>query len=261
MIFLSNSDKFSTFSLQLLFNCVFECGDFSVLQSCECVCWTPPRGVYEPSGHTCVAGGYSDGTVRIFSLESAEMVLKLQPQPVSVCALQYSHYGERVCVRLSVLCLVLFVCLCSLYACVCVGHVLLSAGRDGLITVSSPATGVTVRTISDHKGAPITTVQCTSKQVCVCMPVLQGKWLNIMMWNYGPYPKGIWGLTVSHTKKEVHEIYSKTLRPQTWRRKVNICEEKRILQHLRHRDTYISNDVVTIKCYFSVQILTGSLNE
>lgn len=110
---------------------------FQVLnQSCECVCWTPPRGVYEPSGHTCVAGGYSDGTVRIFSLESAEMVLKLQPQPVSVCALQYSHYG----------------------------HVLVSAGRDGLITVSSPVTGVTVRTISDHKGAPITTVQCTSKQ-------------------------------------------------------------------------------------------------
>ncbi|ROI16431.1 WD repeat-containing protein 90 [Anabarilius grahami] len=110
---------------------------FQVLnQSCECVCWTPPRGVFEPSDRTCVAGGYSDGTVRIFSLESAEMELKLQPQPVSVCALQYSHYG----------------------------HVLLSGGRDGLITVSSPVTGVTVRTISDHKGAPITTVQCTSKQ-------------------------------------------------------------------------------------------------
>uniref|UniRef100_A0A9J8DAD8 WD repeat domain 90 n=1 Tax=Cyprinus carpio carpio TaxID=630221 RepID=A0A9J8DAD8_CYPCA len=110
---------------------------FQVLnQSCECVCWSPPRGVYEPSGRVCVAGGYSDGTVRIFSLESAEMEMKLQPQPVSLCALQYSHYG----------------------------HVLLSGGRDGLITVSSPVTGVTVRTIRDHKGAPITTVQCTSKQ-------------------------------------------------------------------------------------------------
>ncbi|XP_051537939.1 WD repeat-containing protein 90 isoform X1 [Myxocyprinus asiaticus] len=105
---------------------------FQVLnQSCECVCWSPPRGVYE-----CVAGGYSDGTVRIFSLESAEMDLKLQPHLVAVCALQYSNYG----------------------------HVLLSGGRDGLITVSSPVNGVTVRTISDHKGAPITTVQCTSKQ-------------------------------------------------------------------------------------------------
>lgn len=62
------------------------------------MCWSPPRGVYEPSGRVCVAGGYSDGTVRIFSLESAEMELKLQPQPVSVCALQYSHYGECVCV-------------------------------------------------------------------------------------------------------------------------------------------------------------------
>ncbi|XP_016417962.1 WD repeat-containing protein 90-like [Sinocyclocheilus rhinocerous] len=110
---------------------------FQVLnQSCECVCWSPPRGVYEPSGRVCVAGGYSDGTVRIFSLKSAEMELKLQPQPVSVCALQYSHYG----------------------------HVLLSGGLDGLITVSSPVTGVTVRTFRDHKGAPITTVQCTSKQ-------------------------------------------------------------------------------------------------
>ncbi len=62
------------------------------------MCWSPPRGVYEPSGRVCVAGGYSDGTVRIFSLESSEMELKLQPQPVSVCALQYSHYGECVCV-------------------------------------------------------------------------------------------------------------------------------------------------------------------
>nr|XP_055038117.1 WD repeat-containing protein 90 isoform X5 [Misgurnus anguillicaudatus] len=110
---------------------------FQVLnQSCECVCWSPPRGVYEPGGRVCVAGGYSDGTVRIFSLESAEMELKLQPHPVAVCALQYSHYG----------------------------HVLLSGGRDGLITVSSPVTGVSVRTFSDHKGAQITAMQCTSKQ-------------------------------------------------------------------------------------------------
>lgn len=52
--------------------------------------------------------------------------------------------------------------------CVRVGHVVLSGGRDGLITVSSPVTGVTVRTLRDHKGAHITTVQCTSKQVCGC---------------------------------------------------------------------------------------------
>lgn len=45
----------------------------------------------------CVAGGYSDGTVRIFSLESSEMEMKLKPHPVAVCALQYSHYGECMC--------------------------------------------------------------------------------------------------------------------------------------------------------------------
>ncbi len=60
-------------------------------------------------------------------------------------------------------------CLFTICICVCVGHVLLSGGRDGLVTVSSPVTGVTVRTIRDHKGAAITTVQCTSKQVCACV--------------------------------------------------------------------------------------------
>ncbi|TRY93037.1 hypothetical protein DNTS_025166 [Danionella cerebrum] len=98
-------------------------------QSCECVCWSPPRGVFNSSGGARVAGGYSDGTVRIFSLQSAEMELKLQPQSVCVTSLQFSHYG-----------------------------------CDGLITVSNPVTGVTVRTITDHKGANITTIQCTSKQ-------------------------------------------------------------------------------------------------
>lgn len=110
---------------------------FQVLnQSCECVCWSPPRGVCGSRGRMCVAAGYSDGTVRIFSLDSAEMELKLQPQPESVCALQFSHYGD----------------------------VLLSGARDGVITVCSPVTGVSIRTITDHRGASITTMQCTSKQ-------------------------------------------------------------------------------------------------
>lgn len=181
---------------------MFVCGDFSVLQSCECVCWTPPRGVFEPSGSTWVAGGYSDGTVRIFNLESAEMELKLQPQPVSVCALQYSHYGERECETQCPVSDCLCVYVHYMHVCVCAGHVLLSGGRDGLITVSSPITGVTVRTISDHKGAPITTVQCTSKQVCacVCEYVLVFLFCKAndstlcMMWNCGPYPKSVWTL-------------------------------------------------------------------
>ncbi|XP_066539496.1 WD repeat-containing protein 90 [Hoplias malabaricus] len=109
---------------------------FQVLnQSCECVCWSRPVEVCEPGAGVCVVGGYSDGSVRIFNVDSAEMELKMQPQRDTVCALQYSHHG----------------------------HVLLSGGRDGVVTVSSPVTGVTLRIISDHKGAPITTIQCTSK--------------------------------------------------------------------------------------------------
>ncbi|XP_041733420.1 WD repeat-containing protein 90 [Coregonus clupeaformis] len=108
---------------------------FQVLnQSCGSACWSP---VVSPSkGGACVVGGYSDGTLRIFHLASSEMELKLHPHPVAITAIQYSANGQ----------------------------VILSAGRDGLMAVSNPVTGVTVRIISDHKGAPITTIQCVKKQ-------------------------------------------------------------------------------------------------
>uniref|UniRef100_A0A8B9RIY0 WD repeat domain 90 n=1 Tax=Astyanax mexicanus TaxID=7994 RepID=A0A8B9RIY0_ASTMX len=113
---------------------------FQVLnQSCECVCWSRPLQPCESGGTgggVCVAGGYSDGSVRVFNVESAEMELKLLPHCSAVCALQYSHHGQ----------------------------VLLSGGKDGVVTVSSPFTGVTSRIINDHKGAPITTIQCIYKQ-------------------------------------------------------------------------------------------------
>ncbi|XP_028822928.1 WD repeat-containing protein 90 isoform X2 [Denticeps clupeoides] len=108
---------------------------FQVLnQSCECVCWSP-AGI-EDTG-VRVSAGYSDGTVRIFNLTSSEMELKLHPHPTStVCAVQYSCYGL----------------------------VLLSAGQDGMISVSNPFTGSTVRVFRDHRGSPITMVQCNKKQ-------------------------------------------------------------------------------------------------
>ena len=43
---------------------------------------------------------------------------------------------------------------------------IISGGSDGLIAVSSPTTGMTVRVISDHKGAPIINIDVTNKQVC-----------------------------------------------------------------------------------------------
>lgn len=106
-----------------------------------------------------------------------------------------------------------FVCLCSLYGCVCgcVGHVLLSGGHDGLITVCSPVT------VCDNKGAPITTVQCTSKQVCACVCVCFCGFLFCkandstlcVMWKCGPYLENIWTLK---SRLKIHEFDTKTLR-------------------------------------------------
>lgn len=42
---------------------------------------------------------------------------------------------------------------------------ILSGGEDGLVAVSSPTTGMTVRVIGDHKGAPITCLDVTLIQV------------------------------------------------------------------------------------------------
>lgn len=45
------------------------------------------------------------------------------------------------------------------------GEMILSGGKDGLVAVSSPRTGMTIRILTDHKGSPITVLQCTRKQV------------------------------------------------------------------------------------------------
>uniref|UniRef100_A0A8C9YQW0 WD repeat-containing protein 90 n=1 Tax=Sander lucioperca TaxID=283035 RepID=A0A8C9YQW0_SANLU len=106
---------------------------FQVLnQGCGCVCWSPSSS----KERSCVAAGYSDGTLRIFRLSSSEMEMKLHPHQVAVTAIQYSANG----------------------------HVILSAGKNGLVAVSSPMNGGTMRVIRDHKGAPITTIQCVHEQ-------------------------------------------------------------------------------------------------
>lgn len=45
------------------------------------------------------------------------------------------------------------------------GEIILSGGKDGLVAVSNPHTGITLRVLADHKGSPITVLQCTRKQV------------------------------------------------------------------------------------------------
>ncbi|XP_056153043.1 WD repeat-containing protein 90 [Lampris incognitus] len=106
---------------------------FQVLnQGCGCVCWSPAAF----SGDARIAAGYSDGTLRIFQLASSEMEMKLQPHTVPVTAVQYSASG----------------------------HVILSAGENGLVAVSSPVNGKTLRVFKDHKGAKVSTIQCVTKQ-------------------------------------------------------------------------------------------------
>uniref|UniRef100_H2UQ97 WD repeat domain 90 n=1 Tax=Takifugu rubripes TaxID=31033 RepID=H2UQ97_TAKRU len=106
---------------------------FQVLsQACGSVCWSPSSS----KDGACLAAGYSDGTLRIFRLSSSEMELKLHPHDgVAVTAIQYSANG----------------------------HVILSAGQNGLVAVSSTVNGATVRVIRDHKGAPISTIQCVNQ--------------------------------------------------------------------------------------------------
>ena len=58
-------------------------------QSCTCLAASPP---VSPS--PLVAGGYSDGTLRLFDLDKVEMVLKLKPHAAAVTALAFSHDGQ-----------------------------------------------------------------------------------------------------------------------------------------------------------------------
>ncbi|CAJ0940943.1 unnamed protein product [Ranitomeya imitator] len=96
---------------------------FQVLnQSCLCLDWSR-----QPSSGQRIAAGYSDGTIRFFSVTKTEMEMKIHPHPV-----------------------------CR--------DVLVSGGKDGLMAVSSPRTGMTIRVLNDHKGSPISTVQFSPRK-------------------------------------------------------------------------------------------------
>ncbi|XP_040295640.1 WD repeat-containing protein 90 isoform X1 [Bufo bufo] len=105
---------------------------FQVLnQSCLCLDWNR----HAASGPR-LAAGYSDGTIRFFSVSRTEMEMKIHPHPCAVTAVAFSLTGD----------------------------VLLSGGKDGLMAVSSPQTGMTIRVLSDHKGSPISTIQFSPRK-------------------------------------------------------------------------------------------------
>ncbi|OWK11286.1 hypothetical protein Celaphus_00006721 [Cervus elaphus hippelaphus] len=83
-----------------------------------------------------VAAGYSDGALRIFSIPRTAVELKMYPHSAALTALAFSADGQTI----------------------------VSGDKDGLVAVSHPCTGMTFRVLSDHRGAPICTLQSTRKE-------------------------------------------------------------------------------------------------
>ncbi|NP_001157238.1 WD repeat-containing protein 90 [Mus musculus] len=108
---------------------------FQVLnQSCLCLAWTPPS--CELPEQQQVVAGYSDGTLRVFSISRTAMELKMHPHRTALTAIAFSTDGQTI----------------------------LSGDKDGLVAISHPCTGMTFRVLSDHRGAPISAIQSTSKE-------------------------------------------------------------------------------------------------
>ncbi|XP_054570544.1 WD repeat-containing protein 90 [Eptesicus fuscus] len=108
---------------------------FQVLnQSCLCLAWSPPSCGRPEQQH--VAAGYSDGTLRVFNISRISMELKMHPHLAALTAIAFSADGQTI----------------------------ISGDKNGLVAVSQPRTGLTFRILSDHRGAPISTIQSTSKE-------------------------------------------------------------------------------------------------
>ncbi|XP_047389218.1 WD repeat-containing protein 90 isoform X2 [Sciurus carolinensis] len=103
-------------------------------QSCLCLAWSPPSCGH-PEQQQVVAG-YSDGTLRVFSIARTSMELKMHPHRAALAALAFSTDGQTI----------------------------LSGDKDGVVAVSRLRTGMTFRVLSDHRGAPISAIQSTSKK-------------------------------------------------------------------------------------------------
>ncbi|KAG8145470.1 hypothetical protein E2320_011999, partial [Naja naja] len=111
------------------------CAEDGSVRSCLCLAWSPvPTSINGLESHHIVAG-YSDGTIRLFSISRTEMELKMHPHSVAVRALGYSADGE----------------------------IILSGSKDGLIAINSPRTGMTIRVLTDHRPSAINVIQCTRK--------------------------------------------------------------------------------------------------
>ncbi|XP_046861004.1 WD repeat-containing protein 90-like [Xenia sp. Carnegie-2017] len=143
------SASFDT-SLEMRCNCVSFCPTppreptHNVLQDGEVIATVHPHmePVEKPLRPSHCVAGFDDGTVRLFDLGRVEMIMKIHP-----------HSGALL---LSIFLPVWYMLYLSVvYSDIC-GHVFMSGSTDGVVAISSPATGLTVRLIQDHKGGPIT---------------------------------------------------------------------------------------------------------
>ncbi|KAM7148990.1 WD repeat-containing protein 90 [Molossus nigricans] len=108
---------------------------FQVLnQSCLCLAWSPPSCGQPEQQH--MAAGYSDGTLRVFNVSRISMEFKMHPHLAALTAVTFSADGQTI----------------------------LSGDKDGLVAVSRPHTGMTFCVLSDHRGAPISAIQSTTKE-------------------------------------------------------------------------------------------------
>uniref|UniRef100_H2XLL8 CFA20 domain-containing protein n=1 Tax=Ciona intestinalis TaxID=7719 RepID=H2XLL8_CIOIN len=116
---------------------------FQVLgQSCTSVVFSHSSATQTVGPPNMVAAGYSDGTIRVFDIDKLILKLKLQPHPTVVTSLQFSSDNNT----------------------------LLSGASDGTIAVTSLATGVTLRVLRDHKGAPINNISVSAREEIFCFP-------------------------------------------------------------------------------------------
>lgn len=77
----------------------FPCAEASAVtslghQSCLCLAWTPPS-CGRPEQQQVVAG-YSDGTLRVFSISRTAMELKMHPHRTALTAIAFSTDGEAM---------------------------------------------------------------------------------------------------------------------------------------------------------------------
>lgn len=136
----------------------------AVTQQCLCVTWSPAScGRTEQQR---VAAGYSDGTLRVFSISRTAMEFRVQPHSDALTAIAFSadgkgQHGEGQARGMG-----------STDHCLCMpGQSILSGDRSGHVAVTRLCTRVTLRVLSDHHGAPICSLQSTSKEVTSCYGV------------------------------------------------------------------------------------------